>query len=141
MDEIIEVSVKQPRSTMWLFTAFGALGMVLGMVGIYGVVSHSVAQRTREIGIRIAMGADSGNVLRMVLRDSSQLVLLGLTIGVMGALGLTRFMASILHGVQPNDAPTFALVFVLVGTAGILASLLPSRRASKVDPIIALKHE
>jgi len=141
MDEVIELSVKQPRSTMWLFTTFGALGMVLGMVGIYGIVSHSVAQRTREIGIRIAMGADSSDVLRMVLRDSSQLVLLGLTIGVMGALGLTRFMASILHGVQPNDAPTFALVFVLVGTAGILASLLPSRRASKVDPIIALRHE
>lgn len=141
MDEVIELSVKQPRSTMWLFTAFGALGMILGMVGIYGIVSHSVTQRTREIGIRIAMGAESGNVLRMVLRDSIQLVLLGLTIGVMGALGLTRFMASILHGVQPNDAATFALVFVLVGTAGILASLLPSRRASKVDPIIALRHE
>lgn len=141
MDEVIQLSVKQPRSTMWLFTAFGALGMLLGMVGIYGIVSHSVAQRTREIGIRIAMGAESSDVLRMVLRDSSQLIIVGLTIGVMGALALTRFMASILHGVQPNDAPTFALVFVLVGTAGILASLLPSRRASKVDPIIALRCE
>src|SRR6185312_16070156 len=97
MDDVIQLSVTQPRSTMWLFTAFGALGMILGMVGIYGIVSHNVAQRTREIGIRLAMGAESSDVLRLVLRDSSQLVLLGLTIGVMGALGLTRFMASILH--------------------------------------------
>lgn len=141
MDDVIQLSVQQPRSTMWLFTAFAALGMVLGMVGIYGIVSHNVAQRTREIGIRIAMGAERTDVLRMVLRDSSYLIVLGLTIGIAGALAITRLMASILHGVQPNDAPTFVIVSFLVGSAGILASLLPSRRASKVDPIIALKCE
>jgi putative ABC transport system permease protein len=141
MDEVIQLSVKQPRSTMWLFTAFGALGMLLGMVGIYGIVSHSVAQRTREIGIRIAMGAEQTDVLALVLRGSSYLILLGLAIGIAGALMLTRFMAAILHGVRPNDAPTFATVSILVGVCGLLASLGPSRRASKVDPIIALRCE
>jgi putative ABC transport system permease protein len=141
MDEVIRLSVKQPRSTMWLFTAFAGIGMLLGMVGIYGVVSHSVAQRTHEIGIRMAMGAERGQVVRMVLRDSSRLILSGLAFGVLGALALTRLMGSILHGVHPNDAPTLAAVSVLVGTAGILASLVPSRRASKVDPILALRCE
>jgi ABC-type antimicrobial peptide transport system permease subunit len=141
MDELIQLSVKQPRSTMWLFTAFAALGMMLGMVGIYGVVSHSVAQRTREIGIRMTMGAERGQVVRMVLRDSSRPILSGVALGVLGALALTRLMGSLLHGVQPNDAPTLAAVSVLVGTAGTLASLVPSRRASKVDPILALRCE
>lgn len=141
MDEVIQLSVKQPRSTMWLFTAFAAMGMLLGVIGIYGIVSHNVAQRTREIGIRIAMGAERTDVMGMVLRDSSGLILIGLVIGIAGALALTRFMASILHGVQPNDFPTFVLVSVFVGAAGLLASLAPSRRASKVDPIIALRCE
>ncbi len=100
-----------------------------------------MAQRTREIGIRIAMGAERTDVMGMVLRDSSGLILIGLVIGIAGALALTRFMASILHGVQPNDFPTFVLVSVFVGAAGLLASLAPSRRASKVDPIIALRCE
>ncbi|MGE5323633.1 MAG: ADOP family duplicated permease [Actinomycetota bacterium] len=141
MDEVIQLSVQQPRSTMWVFTAFAGLGMLLGMVGIYGIVSHSVVQRTREIGIRIAMGAERSDVLRMVLRDSSYLILLGLTIGIAGAMAITRLMGSILHGVQPNDAATFIVVSILVGSAGILASMVPSRRASKIDPIIALKSE
>jgi predicted permease len=141
MDELIQLSVKQPRSTMWLFTAFAAIGMVLGMVGIYGIVSHSVAQRTREIGIRIALGAERRDVLRMVLRDSSNLILTGLVIGILAALALTRLMGSMLHEVRPNDPPTFVAVSILVGIAGIVASLLPSRRASKVDPIRALKCE
>lgn len=141
MDEVIQRSVEQPRSTMWLFTAFAALGLVLGMVGIYGIVSHNVAQRTREIGIRIAMGAERSDVLRMVLRDSSYLILLGLTIGIAGALAVTRLMGSILHGVQPNDAPTFVAVSFFVGSAGLLASLVPSRRASRVDPMVTLKCE
>jgi putative ABC transport system permease protein len=141
MDDVIQLSVKQPRSTMWLFTTFASLGMLLGMVGIYGIVSHSVVQRTREIGIRMAMGAEGGQVVRMVLRDSGRLILSGLAFGVLGALALTRLMTSILHGVRPNDAPTVAAVFVLVGTAGTVAALVPSRRASKVDPILALRCE
>ncbi len=141
MDEVIQLSVKQPRSTMWLFTVFGGLGMLLGMVGIYGVVSHSVAQRTREVGIRVAMGAQRSDVLGMVLRDSSYLILLGLTLGIGGALALTRFMASILHGVRANDGMIFTIVPLLVGAAGLVAALVPSRRASKVDPILALRYE
>ena len=141
MDEVIRLSVKQPRSTMWLFTAFAGIGMLLGMVGIYGVVSHTVAQRTREIGIRMAMGAERRQVVRMVLRDSSYLIVSGLAFGVLGALALTRLMGSMLHEVQPNDVPTFVVVSILVGTAGILASLLPSHRASRIDPILALRSE
>jgi predicted permease len=141
MDQLIQLSVKQPRSTMWLFTAFAAIGMLLGMVGIYGIVSHNVAQRTREIGIRMAMGAERRQVVRMVLRDSSYLIGSGLAFGVLGALALTRLMGSMLHEVQPTDVPTFIAVSALVGLAGILASLVPSRRASKVDPILALRCE
>ena len=141
MDEVIQLSVKQPRSTMWLFTAFAGMGMLLGMIGISGIVSHNVAQRTREIGIRIAMGAEGTDVLALVLRGSSYLILLGVAIGIAGALVLTRFMAAILHGVEPNDVPTFLTVSILVGACGLLASLGPSRRASKVDPIIALRCE
>jgi putative ABC transport system permease protein len=139
MDDIIQLSVQQPRSTMWLFTVFAVIGMLLGMVGIYGIVSHSVTQRTREIGIRMAMGAERGQVVRMVLRDSSRLILCGLVFGVLGAMALTRLMGSMLHEVQPNDVPTFITVSVLVGLAGILASLVPARRASRVDPILALR--
>jgi putative ABC transport system permease protein len=139
MDDVIQLSVQQPRSTMWLFTVFAVIGLLLGMVGIYGIVSHSVAQRTREIGIRMAMGAERGQVVRMVLRDSSRLIVSGLVFGVLGAMALTRLMGSMLHEVQPNDVPTFLAVSVLVGLAGIVASLVPSRRASKVDPILALR--
>jgi putative ABC transport system permease protein len=141
MDQVIQLSVKQPRSTMWLFTAFAGLAMVLGMVGIYGVVSHSVAQRTREIGIRMAMGAERGQVVWMVLRHSLFLILSGIAFGVLGALALTRLMASMLRGVQSNDVPTFVAVSVLVGVAGIVASFAPSTRASKVDPMLALRCE
>lgn len=141
MDEIIHLSVSQPRSTMWLFTAFAALALVLGLVGIYSVLSYAVAQRTREIGIRMALGAERWEVLGLIIRQGFVLTIAGLVIGMTGAMILTRFMRSLLHGVQPNDATTLTLVSVLVGSASMAACLVPSRRATKVDPTLALKYE
>lgn len=141
MDEIIQLSVSGPRSIMWLFTAFASLALVLGIVGIYSVVSYGVAQRTREIGIRMAMGAEKGDVLRMILRQGGCLILMGVVTGICCALGLTRLMANMLHGVQSNDPTTFALVAIVVGIAGVAACLVPSRRATRVDPNLALKYE
>lgn len=141
MDEIIHLSIAAPRSTMWLFTAFASLALLLGVVGIYSVLSYAVAQRTREIGIRMALGAERWEVMGLLLRQGSYLTVMGLAIGVGSALALTRFMASLLHGVQPKDPLTLALVSGLVGSASITACLIPSRRATRVDPTVALKYE
>jgi predicted permease len=141
MDEVIHISTEEPRSTMWLFTAFATLALTLGLVGIYSVISYSVAQRTREIGIRMAMGADRWDVRKMVLRQGSKLVVIGLIAGVAGALLLTRFMTSLLYGTRPGDPATLVLVAALVGFAAVLASYLPARRATAIDPTVALKYE
>jgi predicted permease len=141
MDEVIHISTEEPRSTMWLFTAFATLALTLGLVGIYSVISYSVAQRTREIGIRMAMGADRWDVRKMVLRQGSALVAIGLIAGVAGALLLTRFMTSLLYGTRPEDPATLVAVAVLVGFAAVLASYLPARRATAIDPTVALKYE
>jgi putative ABC transport system permease protein len=141
MDEVIHISTEKPRSTMWLFTAFATLALTLGLVGIYSIVSYSVAQRTREIGIRMAMGADRRDVLKMVLGHGSKLTLAGLITGVAGALLLTRFMTSLLYGTRPGDPATLVAVSVLVGMATVLASYVPARRATAIDPTVALKYE
>ena len=141
MDDVIQLSVKQPRSTMWLFGAFAAIGMVLGMVGIYGVISHNVAQRTREIGLRMALGAERWDVLKMMLKEAAILTLAGVAIGVTSALALSRLMRSLLYGVAANDPATFAVVATVVSLAAILAAYIPSRRATTVDPTVALKQQ
>jgi putative ABC transport system permease protein len=141
MDEVIHISTEEPRSTMWLFTAFASLALTLGLVGIYSVISYSVAQRTREIGIRMAMGADRWDVRKMVLRQGSTLVVIGLIVGVAGALLLTRFMTSLLYGTRPEDPVTLVAVSALVGFAALLASYVPARRATAIDPTVALKYE
>src|SRR5262249_24000276 len=137
MDQIVADSVSTPRATMWLFLAFAGLALLLGAVGIYGVISYSVAQRTREIGIRIAMGADRWDVLKMVLRQGSILTLAGVVLGVGSALLLTRLMASLLYGVQPTDPQTFTVVSLVVILVATLATYIPSRRATTVDPTVA----
>jgi putative ABC transport system permease protein len=141
MDEVIQLSVRQPRSTMWLFSAFAAIGMLLGMVGIYGVISHNVAQRTREIGIRMALGAEPWDVLKMVLKQGATLSTAGVLIGLAGALALSQLERSLLYGIKANDPGTFVLVAIVVSVAAILATYLPSRRATRVDPMLALKQE
>ncbi|HZI58566.1 MAG TPA: FtsX-like permease family protein, partial [Verrucomicrobiae bacterium] len=130
-----------PRSTMWVFAAFAALALVLGLVGIYSVLSYSVTQRTREIGIRMALGAEKSDVVKMLLAQGSLLISIGLGAGLAGTLILSRFMASLLHGVRPTDPATLFLVSAVVAGAAIAACYIPSLRATRVNPTVALKYE
>ena len=141
MDANIGNSLGQRRFAMMLLGLFAAMAMVLASIGIYGVMSYSVTQRAHEIGIRMALGAARRSVLAMVMRQGLVLVALGIVIGVAGALGLTRLIASQLYGVQPSDPTTFVLVAVtLVGVAA-LATFVPAMRATRVDPVVALRDE
>ncbi len=137
----IAEAVSGPRSTASLFSLFAALALLLGAVGIYGVISYSVAQRTREIGIRIALGARRHEVLMMILRQGARLALAGVVIGLLGALLLTQLMASLLYGVGVKDPVTYAAVAILLVLVALAASYLPARRATRVDPVVALRYE
>jgi putative ABC transport system permease protein len=139
--EVVAHSEASPRSTMWLFSIFAGLALFLGAIGIYSVLSYSVAQRTREIGIRMAMGASKRQVLIMILRQGTQLTIAGILVGLAGALALTRLMASLLHGVRPSDPMTLMIVSVVVGVAATIATCIPSLRATFVNPIVALRSE
>jgi ABC-type antimicrobial peptide transport system permease subunit len=126
---------------MLLLAGFGALALVLASIGMYGVVSHSVTQRTQEIGIRMALGAERANVFAMVLSRGARLAGAGIAIGLIVALGVTRTMASFLYGVRPADPLTFGSVSLLLGLVALVACYLPARRATRVDPVIALRHD
>ncbi|MEP6938095.1 MAG: ABC transporter permease, partial [Chthoniobacterales bacterium] len=141
MTDLLANQLAQPRFNMMLLCAFAGVAMVLAAVGIYGVIAYSVAQRTKEIGIRMALGAQRIDMLRMVLRQSLGLVLVGITIGIVAALAATRLLGSLLYGVGANDLTTYGAVVLLLGGAALLASYLPARRAMKVDPMIALRYE
>jgi putative ABC transport system permease protein len=141
MDEIVAKSVSSPRSTMWLFSAFAALALGLGIVGIYSVISYAVSQRTREIGIRMAMGANRTDIIRMILGQGILLTISGIVVGLASALALGRVMASLLHGVGPSDPLILAIVSLVVAGGAASASYIPSRRATKVSPTVALKYE
>ena len=118
-----------------------SLRLVLAGIGIYGVISYSVSQRTREIGIRMALGAQRADVLRLILRQSMFVIGIGLLIGLCGAFGLTRWMGSLLYGVSAHDLSIHGLVLLVLGAAGLIASYVPARRAMVVDPMIALRYE
>jgi ABC-type antimicrobial peptide transport system permease subunit len=115
--------------------------LLLATVGIYGIVSYSVNQRTREIGIRIALGAQRSHVLRLILRNGVKLAVVGIALGVGGALALTRFMTALLFGVTATDPSTFVFVSVGLFLVAVVACLIPARRATKVDPLVALRYE
>ena len=141
MTTFLATQLAQPRFNMLLLAVFASVAMILAAIGIYGVIAYNVTQRTREIGIRMALGAQRTQMLGMVLRQSVTLVVVGLAIGFLVALGATRVMATLLYGVGANDSSTYAIVIVLLGTAAFLASYIPARRAMRVDPMVALRYE
>ncbi len=141
MEDVIAQSTDRQSFNMSLMLIFGGSALLLAMIGVYGVMSYVVVQRTHEIGIRIALGAQRHEVLSLVVGQGFKLTLAAIAIGITGALGLTRFLSSLLYGVKPDDPFTFiAVSLVLAGTAA-LASYIPARRATKVDPMVALRHE
>jgi putative ABC transport system permease protein len=141
MDDVAAASFAERRFNMLLLTLFAALALVLAAVGIYGVISYAVTQRTQEIGIRMALGAGRNDVLKLIIRNGLALTLLGIVIGVGGAIGLTRLMSTLLFGVTPTDKPTFIAVSAVLIVVALLACYIPARRATKVDPLIALRYE
>jgi putative ABC transport system permease protein len=134
-------AVAVSRSLMVLFAAFALLALVLGAVGIYGIISYSVTQRTREIGIRMALGARAANVLSLIMRNGLTLVLAGIVIGIGSAIGLTRFLATLLFGIEPTDRLTFVVVSAVFFVIAMIAALIPALRATRVDPVVALRSE
>lgn len=141
MDQLIANSVSRSRFTMLLLSCFAGLALVLACIGIYGVIAYSVTQRTHEIGIRLALGAQRRDVLLLILRQGARLAAIGVAIGLAGALALTRLMTTLLYGVSPSDPWTFAGVSVLLTLVALLACYIPARRAMKVDPMVALRYE
>jgi predicted permease len=141
MQQVVADSIARQRFAMMLFSIFAGGALLLAGIGIYGVLSYIVGQRTREIGIRMAMGAQKGDVVRTVLRDGAGMTLPGVGIGVIVALGLTRLMSAMLFGVQPTDVVTFASVAALLCVVALLACYVPARRAARLDPMQALRAE
>jgi putative ABC transport system permease protein len=141
MDEILSSTTADSRFDAWLFGAFAALALVLTSIGIYGLLSFTVARRTSEFGMRMALGATRASVLRLVLKQGVALAALGLVIGLAGALALSRSLSSLLFGVAATDPLSFAAVSIVLLLVGVLASYIPARRATKTDPMVALRYE
>ncbi len=141
MQQMVNGSVATKRITLILLGLFSGLALVLAVVGVYGVISYAVAQRTREIGIRMALGAERREVLKMVVGKSLRLTLVGVALGIASALALTHFLASLLYNVSPTDLLTFFAAALALTTVALVASYIPARRAAKVDPMVALRYE
>jgi putative ABC transport system permease protein len=141
MDELVEGSLVGRRLSMLLLSIFAGAALLLAAVGIYGIMAYWVSQRSNEMGIRMALGATRGMVLRMVVGEGLLLTLVGLGVGLVAAAGLARLMTSLLYGVPPSDPITFLAVSLLLTGVALLASYIPARRATKVDPMVALRYE
>lgn len=141
MEHIVSQSIASQRLSVMLLTLFALLALVLAGVGIYGVISYTVSQRTHEVGIRMALGAQKKDILRLVVGQGMTLVLIGLAVGLAGAFALTRLMTSLLFEVRPTDPLTFVGLSVLLAAVSLIASYIPARRAAKVDPMVALRYE
>ena len=141
MTEVVEESMASSKFNMILMTIFAGVALMMASIGLYGVISYSVSQRTHEIGIRMALGASRPSVLSLVLRNGISLTLIGVGFGVAAALGLTRLLASLLYGVSPTDPLTFIIISLILMGVALVACFVPARRATKVDPLVALRYE
>ncbi len=141
MEQIVSQSLAARRFSMFLLSLFAGLALVVAGVGIYGVVSHGVEQRTHEIGIRVALGAERSHVWQLIVGQAFKFVLIGVGIGALGALALTRLLSTQLYDVKPADPLTFAVVPLILTSVALLACYVPARRATKVDPVVALRCE
>ena len=141
MTQLLAQSVAQPRFNTFLIGLFAALAFILSAIGIYGVISYDVSQRTSEIGVRMALGARRHDVLRLILRQGLALTFGGLLVGIVGALLLTRFLTTLLFDIRPTDPATYIGASILLLAVAITACLIPARRATKVDPLEALRYE
>ena len=139
MEDLIAASVAPRRLNLWLVVAFAVIALMLTAAGLYGVMSYLVAQRTREIGVRMALGATRSSVLQLVLRQAGAMTVAGIAIGLVGALALTRFLATILFGVSTKDPIVYAGVAALLGVVALVAVAIPSSRATRIDPLKALR--
>ena len=139
--DIYNRSMSRASFTLVMLAIAGAMALILGIVGIYGVISYGITQRTREVGIRIALGAKGSEVQRMFLRQGFAMTAIGIVCGLLGAVALTRWMSSLLFGVSPADPLTYAAVSIVLFASAGIASYLPSRRATRVDPINSLRAE
>jgi len=141
MEDLLSESVAEPRFRTLLLAGFGALALVLAAVGIYGVIAYSVTQRTQEIGIRMALGAQRSHVLTMVMRHGALLVAIGLGVGLLGSLAVARALSRFLFAIGPGDPLAFALGVILLACVGLAAALIPALRATRIDPLVALRYE
>jgi len=141
LDQRMWSATSQPRFRTSLVTFFALIALILACLGIYGVISYSVTQRTHEIGIRMALGAQRRDVLKLVIKQGLALASVGVVVGLSASYLLTRLLASLLFGVKPTDPATFVMSALLLGSTALLASFLPARRATKVDPLVALRYE
>jgi putative ABC transport system permease protein len=141
MEQLLASSIAPRRFNMLLIGIFAGIALVLAAIGIYGVISYTVSQRTHEIGIRVALGAQGSDVLKLVVGQGMMLAIAGVGLGLVASLGLTRLMSTLLFGVSATDAPTFAVISALLTAVAFAACALPARRATKVDPMIALRYE
>ena len=141
VDELLDRTLSETKFTLLLFGLFAALALVLAAIGIYGVMATAVTQRTHEIGLRMALGAQKHDVLRLIIGQGMTPVIVGIAAGLLSAFALTRLMSTLLFGVSATDPITLAVITLLLAAVALLACYLPARRAAKVDPLVALRYE
>jgi putative ABC transport system permease protein len=141
MDEIVSGSVAERRLNMAMLAIFAGVALLLALAGIYGVQSYSVARRTSEIGVRVALGASSDNVMGLVVRQGIRPALVGIALGLLGAFVLSRLLTNLLFGIAPSDPGTYVGVTIMLAAAALLSCYLPARRALRINPVTALREE